>query len=232
LLDAVENRVERCSPGVVLRNLIQDHTFEPLAVILGPAEIAYRAQIGKLYERFGVATPVGFPRMTATFVPPRLAELLSSKEDALLLLEGPARFAGQTYRSQTAEHLAKAVQAFENNTREALEDLSAQISGEVTGKPLARLRGRIKELTSRLEQLSGAIADTGKSRALEQWPFLSELAGLIRPGDKPQERRLSSMVPFLYSPDDAATGLIDLASKHAHELMDGRADHVVYSDRP
>jgi len=231
LLDAVENRVEVCSPGVVLRNLVQDYTFEPLAVILGPAEIAYRAQIGKLYERFGVATPVGFPRMAATFAPPHLAELLSSKEDARMLLEEPARFAGQMYRSQTAENLAEAVRAFEGDTKKALQNLSAQIADEVSGKPLARLRGRFKDLSSRLEQLSGAIAETGKARALEKWPFLSELPRLIRPGDKPQERRLSSMVPFLYSPDDAADGLIDLASKHAHELMDGHAHHVVYSDR-
>ena len=231
LLDAVENRVETCSPGVVLRNLVQDYTFEPLAVILGPAEIAYRAQIGKVYERFGIASPVGFPRMTATFAPPPLAKLLSSKEDARLLLLEPARFVGETYRSQTAEHLAEAVQAFEDDTKKALESLSAQIAGEMSGKPLARLRGRIKDLTTRLEQLSGAIADTGKAGALEKWPFLSELPRLIRPGDKLQERRLSSMVPFLYSPDDAAAGLIDLASKHVHELMDGRAHHVVYSDR-
>jgi uncharacterized protein YllA (UPF0747 family) len=232
LVAAVESRVETCSPGVILRNLVQDYTFEPLAAILGPAEIAYRAQMGKVYERFDVVTPVLFPRMAATYAPPPLAELIPTKEDARLLLEEPAKFAGATYRSQTPKDLVESVRAFEDDTNKALERLSSQIAGEVPEKSLAKLRGRIKELRGRLEQFSAAIVGTGKALALERWPFLAELPRLIRPGDKPQERRLSSMVPFLQSPGDAGDGLIDLASTHAHELMDGRAHHVVYSDRP
>jgi hypothetical protein len=231
LLEAVRNRVEACSPGVVLRNLVQDYTFEPLAVVLGPAEIAYRAQIGGVYERFDVATPVGLPRMAATFAPPPLAELITSGDVARLMLEEPSKFASDTYRSQTTGRLAEAVRAFEHEMRTSLDRLSSQIANEVSGKALAKLRGRMKELMTRLERLSGAVLDTGRIRAVERWPFLPELSLLIRPGDKPQERRLSSMIPFLDSSGETAGGLIGLASTHVDELMDGRVHHVVYSHR-
>jgi uncharacterized protein YllA (UPF0747 family) len=232
LLEAVRSRVEACSPGVVLRNLVQDYTFEPLAVVLGPAEIAYRAQIRGVYERFGLAAPVGLPRMAATFAPPPLAELVTSEEVARLMVEEPAKFASDVYRSQTAGHLAEAVSAFDRNVRSSMDRLSSQIASEVSGKALAKLRGRMKEVATRVDQLSGAVMDIGRIRALERWPFLSELSLLMRPGDKPQERRLSSMTPYLHSPGDITDGLIDLASAHVAELMDGRSHHVVYSHRP
>ena len=86
----------------------------------------------------------------------------------------------------------------------------------------------MQEVSGRIDQLSQMITETGRTHALDRWPFLAELGRLVRPGDKPQERQLSSMAPFLYS-SKAGDDLIALGSIHVADLMDSHMEHVVYS---
>jgi uncharacterized protein YllA (UPF0747 family) len=233
LIEAVDNRVETCSPGVILRNLVQDHTFEPLAVVLGPSEIAYRAQIGTVYGQFGLARPVEFPRMAATFVPPPLTELLEIEggSDAEALVRDPSGFARTTYRSQNAVVVRDSASEFASVVHAAIDRLSNRVDGELSGKASGKVKGRLREFRGRVDQLSEAVLESGKAHALERWPYLAELGELMRPGDKPQERRLSAMAPFLYAADSACSDLLDLASTHIGEVMDGHPQHIVYSTR-
>ncbi|HET6463951.1 MAG TPA: bacillithiol biosynthesis BshC, partial [Candidatus Krumholzibacteria bacterium] len=45
--------ISTVAPGVIARNLLQDSVLAPLAVVLGPAEIAYRAQMTGIYRALG-----------------------------------------------------------------------------------------------------------------------------------------------------------------------------------
>lgn len=233
LIEAVEKQVEDCSPGVILRNLVQDYAFEPLAVVSGPAEIAYRAQIGSLYERLDVTRPVDFPRMGATFLPSALVEV-SDAEGApglATLLEDPPAFARTIYRLLTPQNLTDSAREFGTVVGEAIGRLTSEIEHGIPPKSQNRIRARLRELEDRVKQTSEAILDTGRARAVERWPFLPDLALLVRPSDRPQERRLSVLVPFLHSVDAAVTGesLIALAEGYVGELLDGRPLHIVYS---
>ncbi len=233
LVDAVSREVERCSPGVMARNLIQDYTFEPLAVVCGAAEIAYRAQMGGLYARFDVSRPAEFPRMTATFVPRLLAELVGSAKDmdARRLIAEPSGFAAEAYRSQIPRALVKSGTEFRQVAGGALDRLAESITVGLPDKFRAKMHGRVRELRGRMEELAESVSEAGRLRALERWSFLSEINHLIKPADKPQERRVASLTPFLHSPDDAGEDVIGLATRHVDELMDGRAKHIVYSTR-
>jgi uncharacterized protein YllA (UPF0747 family) len=53
-------------PGVMLRALVQDWLFQPLAVALGPAELSYHHQILPLYAQLDVVKPAWLPRLFAT----------------------------------------------------------------------------------------------------------------------------------------------------------------------
>jgi len=80
LLGILEAEPERISPAALLRPLFQDFLFSTSLTIGGPAEIAYFAQSGVLYERIlGRMTPVQ-PRFSATIVEPDIAELLRKHE--------------------------------------------------------------------------------------------------------------------------------------------------------
>ncbi len=80
LLGILDAEPERISPSALLRPIFQDFLLSTSLVIGGPAEVAYFAQSGVVYERIlGRATPVQ-PRFSATLVEPAIAELLARHE--------------------------------------------------------------------------------------------------------------------------------------------------------
>ncbi len=80
LLDILANEPERLSPNALLRPVMQDAILPTAAYIGGPAEIAYFAQSGVVYERIlGRVTPV-LPRLSATLVDPAIAEIMARHE--------------------------------------------------------------------------------------------------------------------------------------------------------
>ena len=68
---------ENFNANVLLRPVLQDYLLPTLAYIGGPAEIAYFAQVGVVYEKLlGRVTPI-LPRMSATLLEPRIERLLT-----------------------------------------------------------------------------------------------------------------------------------------------------------
>lgn len=65
------------SPAALLRPLCQQRSIPAIAVVLGPAEIAYWAQLRELYELFELPMPVVVPRPSLTLVPPLIHRLLT-----------------------------------------------------------------------------------------------------------------------------------------------------------
>ena len=76
LLRQLDEAPETLSPNVVLRPLVQDTLLPTAATVAGPGEAAYFAQLGPVYERFGVPMPVIEPRLSVTVVEPAVAKVL------------------------------------------------------------------------------------------------------------------------------------------------------------
>ena len=76
LLARLDETPERFSPNVVLRPLQQDTLLPTVAYVAGPGEAAYFAQLGPVYERFGVPMPAILPRLSLTLIEPAVAKVL------------------------------------------------------------------------------------------------------------------------------------------------------------
>lgn len=77
LLSRISAHPETFSANVLLRPVIQDYLLPTLAYTGGPAEVAYFAQAGVVYQQLlGRVTPV-LPRFSATIVEPKQEKLLS-----------------------------------------------------------------------------------------------------------------------------------------------------------
>jgi len=63
---------ERLSPKAALRPLVQDTLFPTVAYVGGPGEIAYWAQLKRLYEAMHLHMPVVCPRAGFTLIEPKI----------------------------------------------------------------------------------------------------------------------------------------------------------------
>jgi bacillithiol synthase len=66
--DEAAQHPERFSPNVLLRPVVQDRLFPTVCYVAGPSELAYQAQLGAIYEDFGVDMPLLYPRANATLL--------------------------------------------------------------------------------------------------------------------------------------------------------------------
>ena len=80
LLGILESQPERISPSALLRPVFQDYLLGTSLTIGGPAEVAYFAQSGEIFDRIlGRLTPI-LPRLSATLIEPAVSELLHRHE--------------------------------------------------------------------------------------------------------------------------------------------------------
>jgi uncharacterized protein YllA (UPF0747 family) len=86
LLARIEAHPEEFNANVLLRPVLQDYWLPTLGYFGGPAEIAYFAQLGVVYEKLlGRITPV-LSRLSATLIEPRIAKLLEKYDIQLTQL--------------------------------------------------------------------------------------------------------------------------------------------------
>lgn len=83
LQQRITDAPENFSANVLLRPVLQDYWLPTLGYVGGPAEIAYFAQVGVVYEKLlRRVTPI-WPRMSATLLEARIAKLLGKYNLAL-----------------------------------------------------------------------------------------------------------------------------------------------------
>ncbi len=225
-----EADITRVSPGVVARNLLQDAALAPAAVVIGPAEVAYRAQLVDVYRELRVPMPVAVPRLMATFVPAAVRELIDATGvDAALLATDPAAFARAAEASALDTEFVAAAAQVEAAFRGEAARFAALAGDRMDGREHQRLRKRLDDVAQRLSQaLAGAIEQDSRG-ARARWPYLPRLLDVFARDGRPQERYLSLLVLFLAHGGAGWEALDALAVAHARDALDGRVWHGVYS---
>ena len=83
LLDIAVQTPGKLSNNVVTRPLMQEKLFPVLAFISGPGEIAYWAELKRVFEEFGIKMPILVPRMNITIIEPKVAKCIEDTETDL-----------------------------------------------------------------------------------------------------------------------------------------------------
>lgn len=222
--------IAQVSPGVVARNLLQDAVLSPVAVVLGPAEVAYRAQMAGVYREMGVPMPVVFPRLSATFLPPAVRAMAEeSRIDPRELVGDPSAVAAAVVERSASDGLKEAAAGLEAHFAREAQEFIAKALPHLEEKARQKLEKRMDELRGRLSQaLAGAIEnDVHGPRS--RWPFLPRLSDMFMRDGAAQERFLSMLVPGLYHGDAAWPCIDDMAMQWSADVLDGRVWHGVYS---
>lgn len=225
-----ERDITRASPAVVARNLLQDAVLAPLAVVLGPAEIAYRAQMAGVYREMAVPMPVVCPRLSATFLPPAVRDMVNDLHlDAEELVRDPGSVAASVANRSADGGLKSAAAALQSEFENASLVFLEQAVSRLDERAQRKLQKRIDELKSRLEQTLATAMEHDTKGYRARWPFLPRTADMFRKDADPQERFLSLVVPMLFHGDDAWRCVSDLSTQWSRDALDGRVWHGVYS---
>ncbi len=218
------------SPGVVARNLSQDAVFAPVAVVLGPAEIAYRAQLSRVYDLLGIEVPVVFPRLGATFVPPAVGDAAhESGVDAALLASDPVEWAVRVMRSLERARAADGAREFEAAFRTEAARFVQSASERLDARAREKLERRVADLANRVASAARGAVEQDALAGASQWPWLARATELFARDGSPQERFLSALVLHAFHGRDAWELVLGVASDHVRDALDGRVLHRVYS---
>ncbi len=182
---------ERFSPNVLLRPLVQDRLFPTIGYVAGPAELAYQAQLGAVYQAFGVEPPLLYPRVSATLLDSAAArfleryqlpiEELQGQDDAALnrLLE--AQLPAPAERALAAAEAYLAGQASE--IKPAVSAIDPTLSGAVD-TTIERVRETFAHLRNKIVQASKRRDQTLRRQ-------FERTRALAFPNGEPQERVLN-----------------------------------------
>jgi bacillithiol synthase len=211
------------SPNVLLRPVVESAVFPTLAYVGGPAEVAYFAQAGALFDAFGIRAPVAFPRFSARVVPAEVA----AERDALGLTD--AELALPAHEVETllaARRLPPEVRAALGELRAgmvggfgALIDAAAGIDVNLVGALGARRNRALLEAAAAERKILAHLKRRDPAVAVA----LPRVRNHLAPLGIPQERVLN-VVPFLAA---QPTLLHDLAARM--EVRFGAEDGALHA---
>ena len=77
LLSLIDEQPWRFSTNVAARPMLQSLLIPTLAYVAGPSEWDYYCQLGDYHRAHGISMPCIVPRLSATFIPPYAADILT-----------------------------------------------------------------------------------------------------------------------------------------------------------
>jgi uncharacterized protein YllA (UPF0747 family) len=219
--------VRALSPSVALRPVVQDGVLPTVAMACGPGELAYLAQLREVFQALAVRAACPVPRFSATWLPPAAVSLIDASgaepwevvaaTDAVLKHHAeqqvPAELRQQLAgaRDELAERLARFAAA-STRVDPSLPQMVESARGKVDYQ-FARL----------LEGLTGKV----RHQLEREHPEWLRLRYYLSPGDRLQERRISSLEPVAWRGPEVAAELCDLAEEHAGALERGDWRHYL-----
>jgi len=205
-LDELKRRIvatpENFNANVLLRPVLQDYWLPTLAYIGGPAEIAYFAQVGVVYERLLGRVTTVLPRMSATLLEPRVERLLAKYG-----LDLPELFQGETQLrdSLAARSLPPELTLDFERGRLAVEEAMQRISESLQKldstlvEAARRAANKMRHQVGRLEKRA-AQAELRRNEILTR--HATQIENALYPHRILQEREIAGLYFFAkYGPE-------------------------------
>jgi len=193
IADALANDPLRFSTSALLRPIVQDSLLPVAAYVGGPAEVSYFAQLGPLYDHYGLAPPLVVPRARFRCVDARTRRLLEelhlspadlARPDAeLAARQAVARPVGAPDPAALARRVADEIAPAVDAIATAVESFAP------ADRNLARAAARTRAHVGRaLDRLTGRYTHLLAERDGVVLARLARLRDALAPGGVPQER--------------------------------------------
>jgi bacillithiol biosynthesis cysteine-adding enzyme BshC len=194
------------SPNVLLRPIVQDTLFPTICYVAGPSELAYLGQLRGVYEQFGVAMPLMFPRSTATLLDSGAARFLRKYSVPFEDLRTPGESAlNRLLEAQLPESVEASLRDAGSQTEEAMARVITALP-QLDPTLVGAAKTTLGKMEHELRSLHTKVIHAAKKRHDTLRRQFTRAQAQAFPEGHPQERTLG-VVYFLnkYGP-----GLIDL----------------------
>jgi bacillithiol biosynthesis cysteine-adding enzyme BshC len=184
------------SPNALLRPVVQDYIFPSVAVVGGPAELAYFAQSQVLYERLLGHMPVPVPRAGFTLLSSRAQKLLGRyrlRVEQCLVRED--EHAGKIAAQLVPPAMTAAIASARSETSHQLDRIRRELTAfdPTLAATLDKSRAKILHQLGKLQNKTAREAMRRNDRAASDAAYLSHW---LYP-DRHLQERLYSILPFL-----------------------------------
>jgi bacillithiol synthase len=173
------------SANVLVRPAMQDTLFPTAAYVGGPAEVAYFAQAGAVYEVLGRRVPPVFPRISATILETRITRALKKYDIEFLDV-----FRGRDFLRRKAVASVQGVEVFDK-VRDAITTELDSLAPALTGVD-ATLMGALdtsrQKVLHQVETLRTKFVNAEARRNDTMERQLDAIANSLFPEKKLQER--------------------------------------------
>ena len=173
------------SANVLVRPAMQDALFPTVAYVGGPAEVAYFAQAGAVYEVLGRRVPPVFPRISATILESRIVRALKKYD-----MELPDVFRGRDFLRRKAVASVQGVEVFDK-VREAINAELDALGPPLTGVDptlLGALDTSRQKVLHQVEALRTKFVNAEARRNDTMERHLDAITNSVFPEKKLQER--------------------------------------------
>lgn len=209
LIRRVTENPDAFSPNVLLRPLVQDTLFPTACYVAGPSELAYLAQLRRVYEVFSLPMPLIYPRTTATIVDTNAMRFLTRHDVAIESL----RAQDEAVLNELLESLLPpSVEASLEDARRAIQQRMERLAQDVqlidatlegaTQSTLSRMQDDLKKLNGKIIQAAKRKDDTLRRQ-------FKHARSQAFPGGEPQERQVS----FVYFLNKYGPAVVDRLSR-------------------
>ena len=184
-------RPEDLSGNVALRPLLQDAILPTVLYLGGPSEVAYQAQLRKLYRAHGMEAPALAPRPFVTILEPKSARVLERSGYAIeKLMAEDFDPAAELVDDAKKEEIVEKVAQGKRVLHDAFQGL-AELVGEIDPTLEKTLGAAEKKAAKELENLGGRLRGGLKKRVEVEIRRLEGGRALLLPGGNLQERSLA-----------------------------------------
>lgn len=194
LMTELNNHPERFSPNVLLRPLYQETILPNLGYIGGGGEVAYWAQLKKMFETFEVPFPIVMLRQSVQLIPNRITRKLQKLAlEPEALFENYHTLAKQLVQTKTGLHLNL------DATRTGIEDLYAALQ-ELAKQVDPTLQRHVDAQKTRtlngIDITEKKLFRAAKKSEADILRMLQECMDVVLPGGALQERH-DNIIPHL-----------------------------------
>lgn len=196
LLDRLRENAACLGPNVLLRPIVQDRLFPTVCYVAGPNELAYLAQLKRVFKHFDVPMPLVAPRISATLVDAAVLKFLRRHDIAVETLQPQDESElNRLLEAQLPETVDQAMRAAADTIRDRMQSVRAAVA-DVDPTLSGAADSTLGRMERDLRNLQNKVVQAAKRQDQTLRRQFARAQTQIFPQGSPQERAVG-MVYFL-----------------------------------